>query len=166
MQGGTLVGVDPHRCICDSGATSAWAGRFRPEERIAHFTEHLRKGHFEVLTSPAIYAEHRAALLCPGGAHRDGLSEEEIEGLLFPFSQIVVVQLSVEPVCRDPHDDMFFACALAAEADCIVSDDDELKAVGTYHGTRVISSGTFLALLDSSPPTDSRAKLPRIGPTG
>lgn len=120
-----------------------------PKGRVAHITEHLRQGRFEVVTSPAIFAEYRAALLYPGVARRHGLSEEEIEGLLFPFSQIVVVPSSLEPVCRDPHDDMFFACALAAGADYIVSDDEDLHAVGTYHGTRVISSGAFLALLQT-----------------
>ncbi len=119
-----------------------------PKGRVAQILDHLKHGHFEVATSPAILAEYRAALLYPSVATRHMLSEEEVDALLFPFFQAVVTPPSTPPVCRDPHDDMFFACALTAEADYIISDDADLHAVGMYHGTRVLSSGAFLALLE------------------
>jgi len=120
-----------------------------PKGRVARITEHLRQGHFEVAASAEILAEYRVALLYPSVAKRHKLSEEEVDALLFPFFQTVVTPPATPPVCRDSHDDMFFACALASAADYIVSDDPDLHAVGTYHGTRVISSGAFLALLES-----------------
>lgn len=34
-----------------------------------------------------------------------------------------------EPICRDPQDDKFIACALAVDAEVIVSGDKDLLAV-------------------------------------
>lgn len=120
-----------------------------PKGRIARIMTHLHRGRFEVATSAEILAEYRAALLYRSVAERHKLSEEQVDALLFPFSQIVATPSAVPSVCRDPHDDMFFACALATAADYIVSDDPDLQAVGTYHGSRVISGAMFLRLLET-----------------
>lgn len=120
-----------------------------PKGRVALIMAHLHQGRFEVATSAEILAEYRAALLYRSVAERHKLSEEEVDALLFPFFQIVVEPPAVPSVCRDSHDDKFFACALAAEADYIVSDDPDLHAVGTYHGIRVVSAGAFLRLLET-----------------
>jgi len=54
---------------------------------------------------------------------------------------------TVPPVCRDPHDDKFFACALAGAADYIVSEDRDILAVGEYAGIRTIGAAEFIQLL-------------------
>jgi putative PIN family toxin of toxin-antitoxin system len=41
-------------------------------------------------------------------------------------------------VCDDPDDDKFFACALAASADFIVSGDRHLLNASGYRGVRVL----------------------------
>ncbi|MBI5284021.1 MAG: putative toxin-antitoxin system toxin component, PIN family [Chloroflexi bacterium] len=53
----------------------------------------------------------------------------------------------VEPVCRDPKDDKFFACAIAGGADYIVSEDRDILVVGEYRGVRTVHAAKFLALL-------------------
>ncbi len=120
-----------------------------PKGRVARIMAHLRRGRFEVVSSAEILAEYRAALLYKDVAARHKLSEEEIDSLLFPFFQTVVAPPSTPPVCRDPDDDKFFACALAATADYIISDDPDLHAVGSYRGSRVVSAGAFLRLLEA-----------------
>lgn len=120
-----------------------------PKGRVARIMSHLKQARFDVATSAEILAEYRAALLYEDVAARHKLSEEEVDALLFPFTQIVITPPSTPSVCRDPHDDKFFACALAAEADYIVSDDPDLHAVGTYHGSRVVYAGAFLRLLEA-----------------
>lgn len=120
-----------------------------PKGRVARIMTYLQRARFEVASSAEILAEYRAALLYKSVVERHKLSEDEVDNLLFPFAQIVVAPPATPPVCRDPHDDMFFACALAAEADYIVSDDPDLHAVGMYHGSRVVYAGTFLGLLEA-----------------
>jgi putative PIN family toxin of toxin-antitoxin system len=69
--------------------------------------------------------------------------------------QIIALAEVVEPiatprVCRDPHDDHFFACAVAGNADYIVSEDEDILAIPEYEGVRTIRAAAFLRLLDAS----------------
>ncbi len=48
-----------------------------------------------------------------------------------------------EPVCGDPDDDKFLACALAARADLIVSGGKKLLAVSGYEDVAVITPREF-----------------------
>lgn len=51
-------------------------------------------------------------------------------------------------VCRDPEDDKFLACALAAGADYIVTEDKDLLVLDGYGGLRIITPTAFAAVLD------------------
>lgn len=51
---------------------------------------------------------------------------------------------------RDPENDMFLACALAAEAQYIVSNDRDLLALGRPFGIRIITPAELLRLLEES----------------
>lgn len=53
----------------------------------------------------------------------------------------VVEPTAIEPVVvADPDDDHVVACALAANADLIVSGDDHLLSVGEYRGIRIVAA--------------------------
>lgn len=58
---------------------------------------------------------------------------------------------SVEVVEEDPYDDRFLACALALEADCIVSGGSDLLSLDSYMGISIVSPRTFLDVLDTPP---------------
>lgn len=51
-------------------------------------------------------------------------------------------------MCRDPDDDKLFACAKAARADYIVSDDKDVLAVASYEGALAITALEFERVLD------------------
>ncbi len=53
-----------------------------------------------------------------------------------------------ETVCRDPKDDKYFWCALAGNADYIVSEDEDILSIGEYHGIRTVRAADFLRTLD------------------
>ena len=50
-------------------------------------------------------------------------------------------------VCRDPDDDKFLECALAAKADYIVSRDPDLIALGKPYGIEIVTPRRFLSIL-------------------
>jgi putative PIN family toxin of toxin-antitoxin system len=52
-----------------------------------------------------------------------GVKEDEV----LPYVEIVDPCEKINGVCRDPQDDMFLSCAIAAQADVIVSGDLEGK---------------------------------------
>ena len=47
------------------------------------------------------------------------------------------------PVCRDADDDPVLACAVSAEADCLISGDEDLLVPGEFKGTRIIKPSDF-----------------------
>lgn len=50
-------------------------------------------------------------------------------------------------ICRDPHDDMFLAAALAGGADAVVSEDKDLRSLGVYEGLSIGTAQTMIAVL-------------------
>jgi predicted nucleic acid-binding protein len=50
-------------------------------------------------------------------------------------------------VCRDPHDDKFFECAVKGRAQYIVSEDRDILDVSEYKGVRTIAADKLIALL-------------------
>jgi putative PIN family toxin of toxin-antitoxin system len=61
----------------------------------------------------------------------------------------IVVEV-VEPISRDPKDDIFLACAKAANADYLVSEDQDLLVLKEYGGAKIVSAITFLDILKGS----------------
>ena len=49
-----------------------------------------------------------------------------------------------EPVCDDPDDDKFLACALASKTKLIISGDKHLLRVSGYHGLEVVRPRMFV----------------------
>ena len=63
--------------------------------------------------------------------------------LIAAHAIFVIARSFPEPVCRDPDDDKFPACALAAEAKTIVSGDRDLLVLSPYRGVTVLSPSAF-----------------------
>jgi len=97
-------------------------------------------------------------------AHQDLISQNiraEVEGVLskkFSFSSIRVEEVlrfldnhieSVEvvpieePVCRDSSDDLILACAKAAQADCLITGDEDLLILESFESTKIIKPSDF-----------------------
>jgi putative PIN family toxin of toxin-antitoxin system len=58
----------------------------------------------------------------------------------------------VKPLCRDPNDNKFLALALAAEADMIVSSDEDLLVLHPWKGISISKPTEFLASISSFRP--------------
>jgi uncharacterized protein len=72
---------------------------------------------------------------------------ERREALLLrpgPLIRIVDIQQSVR-VCRDPKDDKFLEVALNGHADVLVSGDDDLLTLESFHGTEILTPAAFLS---------------------
>ena len=76
------------------------------------------------------------------------LSDQEIrplieEGLL-PFVETIRVRRRLAVVRRDPDDDTFLECAVAGRAQYLVTGDRDLRELGTFRGTTILTAGEFL----------------------
>jgi len=80
-----------------------------------------------------------------------GVEYEEIIGLLVQNAELLQASNLPEPVCEDPDDDKFLACALASNARIIVSGDSDLLKVSGYADIRVLTPKGFVSeFLDQS----------------
>ena len=105
--------------------------------------EAWRDGRVELVVSQGVLEEYWAV------ARR--LSEEFPGVDAQPFLEMMSARARVveapdlpAPVCADPADDKFLACALAGGARVIVSGDRDLQRVSGYRGIEVVSPRRFV----------------------
>ena len=77
------------------------------------------------------------------------LSEQEISYLLdvelLPYAETIDVRPGPTLIAKDPSDDMFLRCALAAGARYILSGDRHLLDLQSYRRIRILSPAEFLS---------------------
>lgn len=82
------------------------------------------------------------------GYPKFSLTEQEIKVIIeedvLPYFEVVNIPGKFKGVCRDPDDDKFISCALAASSAIIVSGDKDLLDLGNYKSVRIIRASEFL----------------------
>jgi putative PIN family toxin of toxin-antitoxin system len=113
-------------------------------------TAALGRSEYQLVLSPAIIAEARAAFGLP--RVRRYLREPDEVGAwladLAAVADLVGDTGRVAGVCRDPADELVLAAALEGRAALIVTGDDDLLAFGEHEGIPILTPRAFLALLD------------------
>lgn len=102
-----------------------------------------QSGEFELVVSQEILDEYQRV--------GEILAEERPNIDLNPILNFVIEHAKVykpaklkEPVCEDPDDDKFFACALASGSGVIISGDKHLLKVSGYEGIEVLKPREFV----------------------
>lgn len=93
-----------------------------------------RNSAVRIVTSPEILSEY-ADVLGRLAAKRPGIDPYPILALLAANSECVESPHLSEPVCDDPDDDKFFACAVASGVSVIVSGDSHLLVRSGYRAS-------------------------------
>jgi putative PIN family toxin of toxin-antitoxin system len=107
-------------------------------------------GAWEVCASVETLAELERVLAKPKfDRYLDEASRQEFIALMRHRIHLFSVQdadvRAVDPPCRDAMDDQFLALALAAEADVVVSSDEDLLVLHPWRGIPVVTPGEFLS---------------------
>jgi putative PIN family toxin of toxin-antitoxin system len=112
-----------------------------------------RSGEYQLVSSGEIAAELADVIARSGLQERLARFAEHAEyaEVLGALRNAEVVE-NIPPirVCRDQADDKFFACAVAGNADYIVSEDEDILAIAEYEGVKTIRAAAFLKLLDEA----------------
>src|SRR3972149_2213214 len=101
---------------------------------------------YVIVLSPDIIREIVSVLYRPALQERFPQMAEppQLDRVLRLFEQAEVVEPAGDgSVCRNPHDDKFFACALAGRAQYIITEDNDPLHVREYRGVRAISAAEF-----------------------
>ncbi|HRJ47231.1 MAG TPA: putative toxin-antitoxin system toxin component, PIN family [Opitutaceae bacterium] len=99
----------------------------------------------ELCASPELLAELAAKLRDKFGVDP---AEVPLYGAYRERVKLVHSPRLAKPVCRDPDDDQVLAAAMAAEAEIIVTGDQDLLVLKQHAGIRILSPRQFLELLD------------------
>lgn len=109
--------------------------------------EAWRRQAYILITSEAIIAEIERVLRYPRIRDRYAVGDLDIERLvesLHADALVVPGDYAVSGVSADPDDDKFLACALGAQADCIVMGDPDLLDLDRYQGIDILNPHEFL----------------------
>jgi putative PIN family toxin of toxin-antitoxin system len=73
-----------------------------------------------------------------------GVDVSEIMDLLMVEAEIAHASPLPEPVCSDPDDDKFLACAVASAAKYLITGDKQLLKVSRYGNVEIVSPRRFV----------------------
>lgn len=136
------------KCVTDTNVVVSgllWLGN------PGRLLEAAATGRITLFTSPALVAELRSTLSYDRLVPRIVRSGLTLEELLTRYLNVAIVVNPVtvaRVVADDADDDQVLACALAAQADLIVSGDSDLLALREYQGIRIVNPATAVTLLE------------------
>ena len=121
--------------------TNVLVAAFVTEGVCAKLLGRARRKQLNLVISPFILKEFEDVLLKKFTA-----SKEQIRlaaKLISEVAQIVPHASVASGICRDPDDDQILSCALSAEADYLVTGDNDLLELKEFRGIRILTPGAF-----------------------
>jgi putative PIN family toxin of toxin-antitoxin system len=101
-----------------------------------------RKKRVQLVLSPEIFDEYQRVGEALGKKF-PGVELESALALLAAHAEFMEAPALPQPVCEDPDDDKFLACAKAAKCRYVVSGDKHLLNVSGYEGIQVLRPAEF-----------------------
>jgi uncharacterized protein len=105
--------------------------------------EAWRDARIKIIVSPDILDEYRRVAK-DLAKQFPGIDLQPILELLTVNAEVVLSEDLPEPVCTDPDDDKFLACALTGGGDIIISGDKHLLRVSGYKALNILSPRRFV----------------------
>jgi putative PIN family toxin of toxin-antitoxin system len=102
-----------------------------------------QSGEFELVVSQEILNEYRRVGQIMG-EERPGVDLQPILNFVLEHAKVYQSAFLKDPICEDPDDDKFFACALASGSKVIISGDKHLLKVTGYQGIQVLKPREFM----------------------
>ena len=110
---------------------------------------HLARDDFVLVTAPELLAELDRVL---GYSKLQRYYTEQdrtlFVAMIMALGDVAELPEMIPRISRDPDDDRVIACAVAGEADVIVSGDDDLLALNRVGDIPILTAARFLELLE------------------
>lgn len=111
--------------------------------------EKLDQDQFQLVFAEELVAELTDVLARPKFSRVPSDKKQRLIALI--REKAVFVELEkTSNICRDPKDEMYLVCALAGQADLLVSGDEDLLCLGKHHNTKIVTPREFLDSLAST----------------
>jgi putative PIN family toxin of toxin-antitoxin system len=129
------------RLVLDTNAViSALLWRGPPHQLLQAIREHPN---LQIYSSAELLAELADVLLTRVSIRKKlAAIDRQASDVLLEYSaavRIVQAEPLAQPVCRDPDDDAVLALALAAQADLIVTGDQDLLVLAEFEGMPIVN---------------------------
>ncbi|MBN1656967.1 MAG: putative toxin-antitoxin system toxin component, PIN family [Anaerolineae bacterium] len=142
----------PLRALLDTNVlVSGLIGRAGPPRELL---DAWLDGCYILVTSLYQVQELNHVLSSPRIAERLAVTGPELDTILATMlsqAEVVVAQLDLSGVTRDPKDDPLVAAAVLGEVDYLVSGDQDLLVLEEYEGVKVTTPGEFVEILNFHP---------------
>lgn len=102
----------------------------------------IDRSDIELYSSSLLLSELSEVLLRPRFAQRINVAGLAVTALLADYADLVATVVPTplsERVSRDPDDDEVLACAIAANADAIISGDQDLLTLKIFQGIPILT---------------------------
>ncbi len=122
-----------------------------PRGPIAVIFRHWITKTFDLVVSDALLEEYKDTLRKPKIRAYHQQSDTTIAAFIRRFRKIAIVVTPTETltvVHDDPDDNKILECAVAGEADYIVTGDAHLLDIQAYRGIQILSLTLFLSVLE------------------
>lgn len=103
-------------------------------------------GHFQLVLSEDILNEYRRVIQALA-AKLGRIDFELILETILIESELVPSYTFETPICEDPDDDKFLACAMASQSNYLVTGDNHLLKLGKFLDTNIITPRHFIDTL-------------------
>jgi uncharacterized protein len=94
--------------------------------------DQVRNSTVTLISSPALLAELARVLERPK-------FEVILQAQVRQLAEVIAPPPLAQPVCRDPDDDAVLALALSAQADFVISGDDDLLSLHPFDGMQILT---------------------------
>lgn len=115
--------------------------------------EQVRNNTLTLISSPALLAELAEVIDRPKFdviLLRTNTSRAQALAQVRQLAEVIDPPPLSQPVCRDPDDDAVLALAIAAQADLVISGDDDLLCLASFEGIPIVTPAQGLQrVLDS-----------------
>lgn len=113
----------------------------------AHIIDSLINKEFDLIISYALLDELFDVLSRPRFEKYFSYDDiKELASLIRSYTQIVSPATKLQ-ICRDPKDDIVIECAVAGEADYIITGDEDLLCLTVYRNIHIITAAQFIRVL-------------------
>ena len=123
---------------------------FMPNGPSARIIRFWQEGRYDLIVSDAVLAEYLRVLNYPRIQARHRFTDVEIGRDIRSIRQraiLVAPAETIDAIRNDESDNRFLECAIASDADFIVSADHHLLSPGTYAGIQIVTPAEFLAAI-------------------
>jgi uncharacterized protein len=119
----------------------------------AQLLESAKNNLVELCSSRILLAELARMLRRDKFSKAVSASDLTVDDLVLGYVELVtlITPLEIPPtILADPDDDHVLACAIAAQADYIVSGDRHLRDLKSYQGIRIVAAADAVATINPS----------------